>query len=996
LGGTNVNIFGPGKSSTALDFADATGVNFCTTGTPVTCTPAASFQIGSNNTLSAVTPALSGGLNGQSSETMNVEVTNLSGTSVANPADDSFQYNETPTVTSVTTPLLPGEPAAGPANCALPCATSVTITGSGFTGIGAAIAAGTGGVFFGGINAQDEATGVTFVSDSEITAVAPIESAGSQHVKVENAFNGVSLVSQISPADLFTYDNPPTITGISPASGNGPTTVTIHGNPVSEPGTTVTLKGTGFSDVNQVAFCQTTCTPALSFATVSDKTMTAVVPSVSSSGAAYVQLSYGASATCGSSADPCGSVSTFTFEPLPVVTGVSTCNAGAGACGCAPGTGPAGGSVAGGDTVVVQGVNFNDGLGDDVVTIGGSAATGVDVCSNTEIMATTPPGSAGDAEVQVSTFAGTVTSPPNPPATSFYYDYLPTVSSVSPNGGQSGGGTVVDITGTGFADQTGVFFCTTSAPVNCSAATAVTASSASPDTSLLATAPKGTGVADVEVINEDGTSATSTADQFTYGPVVASVSTAVSPVASGPVTGGTLVTVAGTGFTGATSVSFCPVSSCTAQNIVSVNNPSVNSNGTQITVVSPPDTAGAVDVTVTTPDGTSLTNNSDEFDYDGTPTVTSIVTPSSTIASGPERSTSTPVNSGETQVTIGGTGLADATGVSFCTSSGCTPAVSFAVNSDASIMATSPPIPVGLAGTDVTDDVEVTNPTGTSPTSPSDHFIYDAPPQVGSITPTAGAAGANTTVTVYGSGFADATEVQFAQPSGSVFVPQSAITFVSDTQISVPAPLSLVGTFNVKVINPNGTSLPVSADKYTFDNPPMVSAVSPAGGLPAGGTSVTITGTGLADVTGVSIGGNPAPISSSSDTSITVTSPPSSLSGSLGPVPVVLTYPTPSGSTGSFTSAIGFTYANTATVTGISPSSGSSAGGMTVVITGTGFLNASAVVFGSTNAQFTPNQGSDSSLTVTVPAGSVGTVHVRVTNPIGISKSSSAGQFTYT
>jgi hypothetical protein len=984
LGGTNITILEPVKVSTALDFADVTGVNLCTTTAPVTCTPAASFQIGSNNSLSAVTPPLPGGLHGQSSETMDVEVTSLTGTSVANPAVDSFQYNETPVVTSVTTPLLPGEPAAGPANCASPCSTSVTIMGSGFTGVSAAIAAGTGGVFFGSVSSPDEASGVTVVSDSEITAVAPDQSAGQAHVKVENSVNGVSLVSQRSQADLFTYDNPPTITTISPTSGNGPTTVTSHGNPISEPGTTVTLKGTGFSDVTQVAFCQTTCIPASSFNVVNDGVLTAEVPSVSGAGLAYVQLSYAASATCGSTADPCGTLAGFRFEPLPVVTGVSTCTLSTG-CGCAPGNGPPGGSVAGGDTVVIQGVNFDDGLGDEVVTIGGSAATGVDVCSSTEIIATTAPGSAGDAEVQVSTFAGQVTSPPNPPATSYYYDYLPTVSSVSPNGGLSAGGTVVDITGTGFADATGVFFCTTSVPANCAAASTITASGAAPDTSLQATAPAGTGVADVEVTNEDGTSTTSAADQFTYGPVVASVTSGVASVASGPIGGGTLVTIVGTGFTGATAVSFCPVSSCTGLNAASGNIQSVNSNGTQISVSSPPGAAGGEDVTVTTPDGTSVIGGQDEFTYDAAPTVASAITPPGTLAAGAEGSTT------ETQVTIGGTGLADTTGVSFCTSSGCTPAAAFTVNSDSSITATSPPLANGLIGTDVTDDIEVINPTGTSPTNLSDRFFYDTVPVVTSVTPAAGPAGGATTVTVYGSGFGDATGVQFAQPTGNTTIPRSQFTVVSDGQIAVPAPLVLVGNFNVKVVNPNGTSAPGSQDRYIFDNAPTVTSVSPSGGLPVGGTSVTITGTGLADVTGVSLGGVQAPISNSSDTTITVTTP----AGALGPVPVVLTYPTSSGTTGSFTVANGFTYANTATVTGVSPSSGSSIGGMTVVVTGTGFSYASVVVFGSTNApSFTVN--SDTTMTVTVPPGSVGTVNIRVTNPIGISKSSRFGQFTYT
>ena len=55
------------------------------------------------------------------------------------------------------------------------------------------------------------------------------------------------------------------------------------------------------------------------------------------------------------------------------------------------------------------------------------------------------------------------------------------------------------------------------------------------------------------VTTNGGTSATSSADQFTY--VAPPTVTAVSPI-SGPITGGSLVTITGTNFTGATAVDF--------------------------------------------------------------------------------------------------------------------------------------------------------------------------------------------------------------------------------------------------------------------------------------------------------------------------------------------------------------------------------------------------------------------------------------------------------
>jgi kumamolisin len=81
-------------------------------------------------------------------------------------------------------------------------------------------------------------------------------------------------------------------------------------------------------------------------------------------------------------------------------------------------------------------------------------------------------------------------------------------------------------------------------------------------------------------------------------------------------------------------------------------------------------------------------------------------------------------------------------------------------------------------------------------------------------------------------------------------------------------------------------------------------------------------------------------------------------------------------------------------VTAISPSSGSSAGGDTVTVTGTGFTGATAVNFGS-DAGTDVNVVSDTQLTVTSPAASAsGAVDVTVTTPAGTSATSSADQFT--
>jgi hypothetical protein len=83
------------------------------------------------------------------------------------------------------------------------------------------------------------------------------------------------------------------------------------------------------------------------------------------------------------------------------------------------------------------------------------------------------------------------------------------------------------------------------------------------------------------------------------------------------------------------------------------------------------------------------------------------------------------------------------------------------------------------------------------------------------------------------------------------------------------------------------------------------------------------------------------------------------------------------------------------TVTGVSPGHGSTNGGDSVTITGTGFTGASAVDFSSTAASFTID--SDTQITATSPAASeIGTANVTVTNGGGTSSTSSSDQFTYT
>src|SRR5262249_17126064 len=83
------------------------------------------------------------------------------------------------------------------------------------------------------------------------------------------------------------------------------------------------------------------------------------------------------------------------------------------------------------------------------------------------------------------------------------------VTNVNPNTGPASGGTSVTITGTNFSGATAVRF-------GRNAAGSFTVNSA---TQITATSPAGIGTVDVTVTTEAGTSAISSGDRFTYGPV---------------------------------------------------------------------------------------------------------------------------------------------------------------------------------------------------------------------------------------------------------------------------------------------------------------------------------------------------------------------------------------------------------------------------------------------------------------------------------------------
>ena len=764
-GGTAVSINGIG-------FTGATEVRFGST-----TLPSSAFTVVSDSLITTTSPPRYGLTPTTSGNTLivDVSVTTPVGTSEFTPDDQFTYFYPVPVVSGLS-------PSSGP----MSGGTTVDITGPiGATG---ANFAGTTSVKFGAVEAV-----FSVQNNHHITAISP-PGTGIVNVTVTTPGGTSALV----PADQFTYTpiNPPTVTSVTPSSG-----------PTSG-GTVVKLTGTGFGSATQVLFGSATAV----FSINSDTGIAAIAPP--GTGTVHVHVVNPA----GTSASSTANQYTYTAAPsnVPVVTSIS----------------PTSGSVLGGTSVTVHGSSFT---GATEVRFGPYPATSFTVHSDTSITATSPPGK-GTVDVRVTTPNGTS---PFTNADLFTYTYtLPDVTSISPSSGPTTGGTTVIINGTGFTGATKVLFGLASATF-----------SVNSDIQITAIAPPGTGTVIISVMNPAGTfSKVIAANQYTYttSPVKTPVVTSVSPN-SGPAAGGTTVTITGAEFTGATEVRFG--AKLTDSFIVHSN--------TSITATSPPG-SGKVDVSVTTPNGTSAFTPADQFTYTTppvlTPTITSVNPPS-----GP--------TSGGTLVALTGTNFTGAIEVLF----GQTAATNFTVNSSTSITVTSPP------GTG-TVNVRVTTPNGTSPVVPADQFTYTTlpvlAPAITSVNPPSGPVSGGTVVSLTGTNFAGATEVRFGLTVATNY------TVNSSTSITVTSPPG-TGTVNVTVTTPHGTSPVVPADQFTYIASPVlaptITSVSPPSGPAKGGTIVTLTGTHFNGATEVRFGKQVASnFTVNSGTSITVTSPPGS------------------------------------------------------------------------------------------------------------------------
>ena len=313
----------------------------------------------------------------------------------------------------------------------------------------------------------------------------------------------------------------------------------------------------------------------------------------------------------------------------------------------------------------------------------------------------------------------------------------------------------------------------------------------------------------------------------------------------GPVSGGSTVTITGSGFvSGATvTVGGNPCSGLTV------------SSSTALNCIVPSHTTGAVTVTVTNPDS-QTTSAANFYTYRVPPAISSLAPSSGAVAGG-------------TTVTLVGTGFVAGATVMF----GGAQCIAPIVNSSTSLTCTTPSFPSGTA------NVVITNPDG-QVSNPS-IFTYMPMPLVTSVAPNMGPVSGGTTITIIGTGFVSIMDVKI----DSLLC--TNLIVISPTQLTCMTPPHGAGSASLSITSTDGqtSTLP---NAFIYNVPPIVSALNMNSGPLAGGVTITISGAGFMLGATVEIGGTPCTSATvlNSNTMTCVTS-----SHSPGPKTVTVTNP---------------------------------------------------------------------------------------------------------
>jgi hypothetical protein len=440
------------------------------------------------------------------------------------------------------------------------------------------------------------------------------------------------------------------------------------------------------------------------------------------------------------------------------------------------------------------------------------------------------------------------------------------------------------------------------------------------DTSGTATDPDASTAPDVIVL-QDGTSGGDT------GPAITVSLTSVFPI-KGPSEGGLTVEIDGEGFDIDTEVFFGAVKAP----LVTFISPR------KLSAETPAASAGVVSVRVVNVSGSATLP--DAFTYADSIRVTTV---------DPSRSPTT----GGVPFTVRGAGFSGEVSVSV----GGRTAPDMVVVNDTTIAAVTPPGDLGVR------DVRVTSGAGT--TLARGAITYYAPTSINDIFPSTGRTSGGDSVVIEGAGFDAPVAVSVG---GKV----ATITNATTDSLTITTPANPPGAVDVVITSANGIARAEDGFLY-LTNPDdaalTVADIAPDFGPAAGGNAVVVRGTGFsAGTLGVTVGGAPATIIDSTNSSVRV-SVPAGTPGSTAGVTVTV-----DGTPQTLPNA----YTYLARFDSVDPPRGDTTGGQVVTLRGEGFKPGSQVYFGTQAASAVTVAANGSTITATTPPGQGGYVHVSV------------------
>ena len=491
------------------------------------------------------------------------------------------------------------------------------------------------------------------------------------------------------------------------------------------------------------------------------------------------------------------------------------------------------------------------------------------------------------------------------------------LTGITPARGPLEGSTQFTIRGQGFTEDTVVFFGGNEATVNVV------------EGSLVGQAPAGssTGTVTVKAIDPDTGEAQLT-DGYTYTATLRVDSVTPSKIST---EGGTEITLKGAGFTQETRAS---IGGTTAPNTEFVD-------ASTLRVLTPPGTAGKALLRVTNADDTYRMPNAVTY-YD--PVVIDSVRPATGDVSG-----------GQT-VTLNGSGFTNGMTVLFGSSQATVQSVD---SNGTSAQVTVPASARGVGPVDVVAQA----PVGSSDVLTKGYVYYSGTPtlDVVKVIPDTVQASGGTTLQIIGPGV-DSAQLNVG---GTVVTP----TQTGQGWVEVAAPAHAPGTVDITATNQDSTDTLSNALEYVPDL--SVGSASPAEGPTAGGTTVTLNGTGFSGTQSVTFGGVQAAYTVISDTEIEATAP----SRAPGTVDIVV-------ERGDMSATLedGFSFTEPLDVFGLAPARGSMAGNTYVEIRGQGFVGTTtpSVTFGGQPAASVKVLDSQT-LAARTPPANPATVDVNVT-----------------